>query len=705
MADATSSLVGKEKIKIIGVEVERDDESWHFVMTFPVPVGTDPTSPFNATISDCRAQWQAIFCGSEPPEDLPDSMAKKDFQEKVRANLRQVLESKMFCRTEMVPSVDGDELFMKIGIDEGDNLATIAETVEARARVKPEAYEKANVKCPTLRKVGQEFEHLVSHDVESLDGKKLDNRCPAHVTFTMRIREKLEDLPETEILRIFRRHLGTFVSLATLERAEVMRKFFAVHNWKDLDVLYQRGWNNPATMFRWPREGITDYIFQYTGVQVAYFFHLFNTFTRWVLIPALLSIIVFLMRQTGKLDRPQITLMDSIFGGILCIWTTCFLARYEQLLNLKIFRWGMTHVHDEVVPVRKAFSDEYRGTAMETLQNLFHWFLCALFILETISVVYYLTELRKEVRDDSDGTTFGVDNETLLDLYKYVITINIKVVDMVWTPLSTWLSRKENFRTDVEMKSAMVVKLYAVKFMVYYYPFAYTILIQPYVEGCDTDDFRGCLVKLRQDLQVLFLTQAAFKAFEVVLSVVMTYWTVRSELQNRRQNRNLTYLELQAMMPEYGEADQIEDYMQLALNFGFISMFGVTCPVICILCFLSNFVIKKLMAYKICYAHQRVIPRVEEGIGSWSHILTFIAYIGVTVTCYIVFFVFNFEDLSFKYKLIAFILSEKAMMALKRAMEGFFGDKTVAQMRVEEHNEEVLDRVLGKHTDPNGAPQ
>ena len=27
--------------------------------------------------------------------------------------------------------------------------------------------------------------------------------------------------------------------------------------------------------------------------------------------------------------------------------------------------------------------------------------------------------------------------------------------------------------------------------MVYYYPFAYTILIQPYVEGCDTDDFRG----------------------------------------------------------------------------------------------------------------------------------------------------------------------------------------------------------------------
>ncbi|CAE7364594.1 ANO5 [Symbiodinium pilosum] len=394
--------------------------------------------------------------------------------------------------------------------------------------------------------------------------------------------------------------------------------------------------------------------------------------------------------------------MDSIFGFGLCIWTTVFLARYEQLLNLKIFRWGMSGVHQEIVPVRKEFSDEYRGTIRESLQKISHWILCGIFIMETISVVWYLTHLRKDILDNPDDVTFGIPNTTMILLYKYALTLNIKIVDLIWTPLSTWLSRKENFRTDIDLKSSMVVKLFVVKFMVYYYPFAYTIFIQPYEEGCDGGEFRGCLLKLRQDLQVLFLTQVACKAFEVVLAVLMTYWTVHSELKNRRQDKDLTYLELQAMMPEYGEAEQIEDYMQLALNFGFIAMFGVTCPVICILCFLSNFVVKRLLAYKLCYAHRRVLPRVEEGIGSWNSILIFIAYMGVTCTCYIVFFVFNLENLPFKIQLIAFILSERAMMALKYAMERFLGSKTVAQLRVEEHNEEVLDRVLQK-TDVESA--
>lgn len=42
---------------------------------------------------------------------------------------------------------------------------------------------------------------------------------------------------------------------------------------------------------------------------------------------------------------------------------------------------------------------------------------------------------------------------------RYAITLNIKVVDLIWTPLSTWLSKKENWRTEPEMKSHMIVPL------------------------------------------------------------------------------------------------------------------------------------------------------------------------------------------------------------------------------------------------------
>lgn len=67
---------------------------------------------------------------------------------------------------------------------------------------------------------------------------------------------------------------------------------------------------------------------------------------------------------------------------------------------------------------------------------------------------------------------------------------------------------------------------------------------------------------------------------------------------------------------------------------------------------------------------------------------------GVTCTCYIVIFVFNIEKMSLATKLIVFILAERVLMALKKALEGLMGSKTVAQLRIQEHNEQVLDKVL-----------
>ena len=40
--------------------------------------------------------------------------------------------------------------------------------------------------------------------------------------------------------------------------------------------------------------------------------------------------------------------------------------------------------------------------------------------METISVVWYLTHLRKDILDNPDDVTFGIPNTTMILLYKYV---------------------------------------------------------------------------------------------------------------------------------------------------------------------------------------------------------------------------------------------------------------------------------------------
>eukprot|EP00490_Sorites_sp_Unknown_P006212 CAMPEP_0114641138 /NCGR_PEP_ID=MMETSP0191-20121206/2088_1 /TAXON_ID=126664 /ORGANISM="Sorites sp." /LENGTH=87 /DNA_ID=CAMNT_0001853141 /DNA_START=171 /DNA_END=434 /DNA_ORIENTATION=+ len=83
--------------------------------------------------------------------------------------------------------------------------------------------------------------------------------------------------------------------------------------------------------------------------------------------------------------------------------------------------------------------------------------------------------------------------------------------------------------------------------------------------------------------------------------------------------------------------------------------------------------------------------------------MNFVAYMGVTCTCYIVIFVFHidhthevyqFEPWNLATKVIVFVLTERALMILKKALEGLMGSKTVAQLRIQEHNEEVLTKVL-----------
>jgi len=290
------------------------------------------------------------------------------------------------------------------------------------------------------------------------------------VRYAEDIKEKLEDLSEPDKLRVARRTITQHLSLPALEQAEVMIKFFAAHDWEKVQELYARGWSNPLKFYKWPSAQMPDYLATYFGMQVAYFFHFYNSFMKWLSIPAILSVVVVIVRHSHVLSLYQVHLMNSAFGAGLCLWTTAFLASYKQDMDYKTLHWGMQGASAEVAQVRKSFRDELRGTFRETLQNLFHWVLCVLFIAETIGAVAYLTEARSLARDSPEESTMGLPNTVFVLAAKYLVTVNIKVVDFAWMSLSPWLSGRENWRTDAELKSAMTLKIFAVKFVVFTIP-------------------------------------------------------------------------------------------------------------------------------------------------------------------------------------------------------------------------------------------
>ena len=688
----SSKLLGKDSIHVLGTEVQRNDRDWLYALVFPIRVPGENDEQFNEMVEDPNSKWKEIFpTEEEGPVAFRGSVSWEAFTRAARELVVKHMRD-LGCEVKEFKSVDEDEIFVLLGLKDKESVKKFAQAEEALVRLKPSAYE-GHGQCPTDKKVGHAFEKETMPHL-TLQGKEHFNEFPAFVRYVPDLDEIVEEVEPTELLRCMRAAMRKTCRLNVMEEEGVLRLFFPIHKWDELEELYARGWSNPKAPFYFPKAHMPDSVAEYFGAHVASYFHFYNTFSRWLILPALLSVAFPLVR--GQLHHRQAHYLDAGFGAMMCVWTTLFLAQNKQGMNKKLLKWGMGGNVNAVTMVRKNFKDEKRGSWSELARNLLHWLIVVCFLLETVFVSRWIVTHRQKVLSDLDGTTWGMSNKDLQFYFKYLVTANIKIVDFVFTPLSIYLSKHENHRTEMDLKDAMTLKLFAVKAVLFYYPFIRVIFIQPEVEGCPHDDFEGCLDNLRTDLQLFFITQVISAAAGLLVQVALMYWTIRKEVERKKSSDSiLSYVEVQAMLKDYDEESEVSDYMQAVLNFGFLSMFGAVAPSMCLLCLLSNLPMKRLLAYRFSYTQKRVIPIITVGIGSWALILNFLAYLGVTCTTYIVIFAFNVFNLdSFSAQLLYFISFERGLAVLKFLIDLANGDKSLSQTRIEECNDDVRDIIL-----------
>lgn len=381
----------------------------------------------------------------------------------------------------------------------------------------------------------------------------------------------------------------------------------------------------------------------------------------------------------------------SIFLGV---WSTTFLARYKHMKNLKVLKWGMKHHDREFAEIRRQFRDDYRDSWGEYFQQLLHWILCVAFMAETVFFTLFVSQLRIQARVDPMGRSYGIRHQHLQAYGKYMITANIKIVDYLWTNLSTYLSKNENWRTPGELRNKATEKLFAVKFVVYYYPFLYTIFIKPAIYDID---IQPCFKALSSDLRLFFFTQIVMEVIFLFVSLLTSWLKVASE-RRRFANKEYSYLEYQAKCPEYSDEDLMSDVQLQVINYGFLVMFGVCLPYVCCICFCVNFLFKRILAYKVSYIYQRPSPFGAEGFGA-EDIITLLSWIGVIFNTFLVIFVSPLcGDMSFERKLLIFISVENAILVLKTLIDTAIGPSSTAQRRIEEHQAKVIPKILQEHS-------
>lgn len=718
-----------ETVTILGTEVTLDDESWHYIMVFPL-VTKETQSEFEKTHSNpvkaakklfSKRAWDEVNDGDAEfmacKNIFKDGMSVLDYHQAVRLKIAQLLcGSRLGLKVATHVTVDKDEMFLKIELEDDAAMRALAARVDLPMALKEEIYDNyfENGLNPDDITV-EEFASL-EHKCPTTDYKhgafQGDDYAPAYIPYADTRKHMFKPFREVDRMHVSLWRIEEFLKIDHLISQGILKQMFPVHKYTGLQELHQTGWCSPwgiITCDWYNARGVMDKVRNYYGEEVAFFFHWLLFYTRYLVPVSILSLVVFFRRSDlVGLTLEQQRYIAIAFGFVMLLWSSIFVEKYDQASASKIIQWGMTKWNG-VAPARPEFDLKKRGSYKELLQNGFHWFLVALFVGETILVTAWICQLRLDIKSHPEGVYFGLQGENAEMVGKYLITINIKIVAAVWGFLSPTLTGWENHKTKQELKSAMVIKIFIVKAVVYFYPFLYIAFLKKYFEGCGLDaDGNDCIPELNENLAIFFATHIATVLVMILFSVGVTKFSIMREISNAKEKHGMTeaysYLELQSKCPQY--LNDTDDFMELIFSLAFVMMFSAALPVMAWLAFACNVVEMKILAWRMVYVNQRSVPTGQHGIGIWSDIIKAICVLSILCNVGLVVFAMHpVQDLHRTTKLMLFIIAQNVAMAFKQAIQFCYRDRGVNLLRIDEVNEEVVDSLFGGQDEKVTVPE
>ncbi|XP_043853429.1 anoctamin-7-like isoform X4 [Dromiciops gliroides] len=153
----------------------------------------------------------------------------------------------------------------------------------------------------------------------------------------------------------------------------------------------------------------------------------------------------------------------------------------------------------------------------------------------------------------------------------------------------------------------------------------------------------GCLIELAQQLFIIMVgKQLANNVEEFVLPKIKAWWQKRQLAglwgaqmgqDPRRWEDDYELIECEGLF---------EEYLEMVLQFGFITIFVAAFPLAPLFALLNNWVEIRLDAHKFVCEYRRPVAERAQGIGVWLLILETMAHLSVIVNAFLIAFTSDF---------------------------------------------------------------
>ncbi|KAK3731462.1 hypothetical protein QZH41_013659, partial [Actinostola sp. cb2023] len=377
---------------------------------------------------------------------------------------------------------------------------------------------------------------------------------------------------------------------------DVVEKLFPLHNEEDL-VKLRKTW---VKAFTKPQP--LDDICQYFGVKIAMYFAWLGMYTKWLIAPAFLGIVTFVLSLRGEVTRDWCMLAVNIFN---IVWATLFLEAWKRKSAELAYKWGTLDMPSEALKdPRPLFRGDFKPSEI------------------TGRLEPHYPSIKRNIF------------RYCVSLPAILMSLGVVVISMLFC-----FEFQQNYRLQENYENHLIIKLVSFQF---FNAFLSLFYIAFYVQ--DFPRLKNTLAALLITKQVVGNIKEALVPF---VKQKIKEWKLKKKMEKEKKelekkgvktdaNKNkeldtplMHQAEIESNMPEY--EDTFEDYLEMFIQFGYVVLFSSAFPLAALCALLNNVVEIRSDAFKLCTNLRRPFGEKVENIGTWQDAMEVMGVVAVMV--------------------------------------------------------------------------
>ena len=467
-----------------------------------------------------------------------------------------------------------------------------------------------------------------------------------------------------------------------------------LHNHVKRDALHKEWLGNYKIILK-PWEQPIHHIRIYLGEQMGFYFLFVSTWATSYLINGMIGLVLFaIMKLVPPFNQHGAMQLvpNALHAALVIVMCSITLQKFKRQQEVCNKQWGANQWADAKPRVRPAFD----GVPMTSVvhgkieidfpdwwrrgRQTMSWTIITVLLILDCVVVAYVNFLKHE----------GKEKLSLL-----IALCQVQGVNALGSILAKVLTRNENWKTDEEYAHHLTMKDVIFQLVNTFLPSFWVAFMEPMIYSRDKacpyrDTFTNvlnhdCKKALFEQIGILFGGQAVYSICKQLILPVVLRFMANQRL--RRLNFKSDFEEDEFKMEarkdfvELTEYDNIEgpieDYVELTLQFGYVTMFTAVYPFAPLISFAFNTLQIWMDGHKLLKLHRRPIPLEVRNIGIWEYIFQILSKIGCVTNVALCFFIVDIspifhKDAEVKYKLAYFLFFSVGFLMLTTVIEQIF---------------------------------